>query len=38
LAVTNAVNSIDVADFASSAYFVKVNTEKGSANMKFVKE
>ena len=38
LAVTNAVNSIDVADLASGTYFVKVNTEKGSANAKFVKE
>lgn len=38
LAVTNAVNSIDVADLASGTYFVKVNTEKGSANSKFVKE
>lgn len=38
LVVTNAVNSIDVADLASGTYFVKVNTEKGSANSKFVKE
>ena len=38
LAVTNSVNSIDVADLASGTYFVKVNTEKGSANSKFVKE
>jgi hypothetical protein len=38
LAVTNSVNSIDVTDLASGTYFVKVNTEKGSANAKFVKE
>ena len=38
MAVTNAVNVIDVADLASGTYFVKVNTEKGSANTKFVKE
>lgn len=38
LAVTNAVNSIDVADLASGTYFVKINTEKGSANSKFVKD
>ena len=38
LAVTNAVNTVDVANLASGTYFVKVNTEKGSANMKFVKE
>jgi Leucine-rich repeat (LRR) protein len=38
LAVTNTVNSIDVTDLASGTYFLKVNTEKGSANSKFVKE
>ena len=38
MAVTNAVNSIDVANLASGTYFVKINTEKGSANAKFVKE
>ena len=38
MAVTNAVNSVDVANLASGTYFVKVNTEKGSANTKFVKE
>ncbi len=38
IATTNAINSIDVANLASGAYFVKVNTEKGSANAKFVKE
>lgn len=38
MAVTNAVNTIDVANLASGTYFVKVNTEKGSANAKFVKE
>jgi hypothetical protein len=38
LAVTNAVNTVDVANLALGTYFVKVNTEKGSANAKFVKE
>lgn len=38
MAVTNAVNAVDVANLASGTYFVKVNTEKGSANAKFVKE
>ena len=38
MATTNAVNSVDVANLASGTYFVKVNTEKGSANVKFVKE
>lgn len=38
MATTNVVNSVDVANLASGAYFVKVNTEKGSANAKFVKE
>ena len=38
MAITNALNTIDVADLASGAYFVKINTEKGSANAKFVKE
>ncbi len=38
MATTNAINSVDVANLASGTYFVKVNTEKGSANTKFVKE
>jgi len=38
MAVTNAVNAIDVANLASGTYFVKINTQKGSANVKFVKE
>lgn len=38
MATTNAINSIDVANLASGTYFVKINTEKGSANMKFMKE
>ena len=38
MAVTNAVNSIDVADLSSGTYFVKINTEKGSTNAKFLKE
>ncbi len=38
MAVTNAVNAVDVSNLASGTYFVKINTEKGSANAKFVKE
>jgi hypothetical protein len=38
MATTNAINSVDVSNLASGTYFVKVNTEKGSANAKFVKE
>jgi len=38
MATTNVVNTVDVANLASGTYFVKVNTDKGSANMKFVKE
>jgi hypothetical protein len=38
MATTNDINSIDVANLASGTYFVKVNTDKGSANAKFVKE
>ena len=38
IATTNALNTIDVSNLASGTYFVKINTEKGSANAKFVKE
>ncbi|MQP25847.1 T9SS type A sorting domain-containing protein [Flavobacterium sp. LMO8] len=38
MATTNAINMIDVSNLSSGAYFVKVNTEKGSSNAKFVKE
>jgi hypothetical protein len=38
IASTNTLNTIDVSNIASGTYFVKVNTEKGSANAKFVKE
>jgi hypothetical protein len=38
MAITNYVTKIDVTDLASGTYFVKLNTEKGSANSKFVKE
>jgi len=38
LAVTNTITSIDVTDLASGTYFVKINTEKGSTNAKFMKE
>ncbi|MFN7014731.1 MAG: T9SS type A sorting domain-containing protein [Bacteroidia bacterium] len=29
---------MDVSNLASGTYFVKINTEKGSANVTFVKE
>ncbi|MCU4188399.1 T9SS type A sorting domain-containing protein [Flavobacterium sp. HXWNR29] len=38
IATTNALNTIDVSNLAAGTYFVKINTEKGSANAKFVKE
>ena len=38
MAITNFETKIDVTDLASGTYFVKINTEKGSANSKFVKE
>ncbi|WP_445457777.1 DUF7619 domain-containing protein [Flavobacterium sp. HNIBRBA15423] len=38
ISVPNATTSIDVSSLKSGNYFVKVNTEKGSANTKFVKE
>lgn len=38
IAVTNAVNAVDVSNLATGTYFIKINTEKGSANSKFVKE
>ena len=38
MASTNTLNTIDVSNLASGTYFVKINTEKGSANVKFVKE
>lgn len=38
LAVTNEVSAVDVSKLASGTYFLKINTEKGSANAKFVKE
>lgn len=38
MAITNFETKIDVTDLASGTYFVKLNTEKGSANSKFVKE
>ncbi|MFN7043972.1 MAG: T9SS type A sorting domain-containing protein [Flavobacterium sp.] len=38
MASTNTLNTIDVSNLASGTYFVKINTEKGSANAKFVKE
>ena len=38
ISVPNVTNSIDVSSLASGTYFVKINSEKGSANAKFVKE
>ncbi|TDP57998.1 DUF7619 domain-containing protein [Flavobacterium dankookense] len=40
LAVTNAstTTSIDVANLTAGAYFIKVTTDRGSANSKFIKE
>lgn len=38
IAVTNSVNAVDVSNLATGTYFIKINTEKGSANSKFVKE
>jgi hypothetical protein len=40
LAVTNAenVSQIDVSDLASGNYFLKVNADKGSSNVKFIKK
>lgn len=40
LAIPNAkeLNVIDVSNFASGTYFVKINSNKGSANTKFVKK
>ena len=38
LAVPNNTNAIDVSNLKTGTYFVKVNTEKGSSNTKFVKE
>lgn len=38
LVVPNATSSIDVSRLTSGNYLIKVNTEKGSANTKFIKE
>jgi hypothetical protein len=38
MAITNFETKIDVTDLASGTYFVKINTDKGSSNSKFVKE
>lgn len=38
MVVTNAVHAIDVSNLASGTYFVKINTEKGNATTKFVKQ
>ncbi|KIX22786.1 internalin [Flavobacterium sp. 316] len=38
LTVPNATKSIDVSNLTKGNYFVKVNTEKGSSNTKFVKK
>jgi len=38
IVVPNAVQNIDVSSLESGTYFVKVNSEKGSGNTKFIKE
>lgn len=38
LSTTNASNTIAISNLASGIYFVKVNTDKGTANTKFIKE
>ena len=38
LSTTNASNAIAISNLASGIYFVKVNTDKGTANTKFIKE
>jgi hypothetical protein len=38
IAVTNTSNRVDISNLASGIYFVKVNTDKGTANTKFIKE
>ena len=38
VAIPNATNAIDVSSLKTGTYFVKVNTNNGSANTKFVKE
>jgi hypothetical protein len=40
MAIPNAesVSSIDVSDLKTGTYFIKVNTDKGTANAKFIKE
>ncbi|UOX33309.1 T9SS type A sorting domain-containing protein [Flavobacterium sediminilitoris] len=38
LTVPNATKSVDVSNLTKGNYFVKVNTEKGSSNTKFVKK
>ena len=38
MAVANTSNRVDISNLASGIYFVKVNTDKGTANTKFIKE
>ncbi|NHN24471.1 T9SS type A sorting domain-containing protein [Flavobacterium jejuense] len=38
ISVPNATTSIDISTLTKENYFVKINTEKGSANTKFIKE
>ena len=40
IAIPNAesVSTIDVSDLKTGTYFIKVNTDKGSANATFIKE
>jgi hypothetical protein len=38
MAVANTANRVDISNLASGIYFVKVNTDKGTSNTKFIKE
>ncbi|RBA28642.1 DUF7619 domain-containing protein [Flavobacterium tibetense] len=38
MAVANTSNRVDISNLTSGIYFVKVNTDKGTANTKFIKE
>jgi hypothetical protein len=38
MAVANTSNRVDISNLSSGIYFVKVNTDKGTANTKFIKE
>ena len=40
LAIPNAenVSAVDVSNLNTGTYFIKINTDKGSANAKFIKQ